>query len=393
MSVTKEEIQELIVKEANTVSLDLSNNKIINVDFLKGFTNLTKLNLDSCKYLKNVDRLKNLTNLTYLNMWGCSELQNVDGLKNLTNLTYLNMWGCRELQNVDGLENLMNLTSLDLSYCTKLRNVDGLANLTNLKKLNLNNCSELQYVDGLENLMNLTSLDLSYCTELQNIDCINFKNIRNLDTEGCYNLRSSNILRDGSKFRSLLIILFPFFLYFFLIGIESYISYESDYNELKDECVFVEAEVIIISDLFYETSYMYVQADSSSGFDFIHRIRLYNESELFNKEKYINKMVSVRISTTNNNTIMLSSQFDRGHVYNIYYLYIGSVVVVLFLPFFYCYNIIKHHFFYQGELFLIILIFFNTKYYSLVSTYKNYFKFVIQLLFYGVIYVVSCSSI
>ena len=66
------------------------------------------------------------------------------GLANLTNLTSLDLSSCRSLQNIDGLGNLAKLTSLDLSGCYFLKNIDGLANLPNLSSLNLEYSNEVQ---------------------------------------------------------------------------------------------------------------------------------------------------------------------------------------------------------------------------------------------------------
>ena len=94
------------------------------------------------------------------------------GLANLTNLTSLDLSSCRSLQNIDGLGNLPNLTTIDLSAMGLARdyveNVDSLVNLTNLTTLDLSGRSNsLHNVNGLANLPNLSSLNLEYSNEVQ----------------------------------------------------------------------------------------------------------------------------------------------------------------------------------------------------------------------------------
>ena len=105
---------------AQIESLNITDNFITNVDFLRFCTNLITLNLERCKSLQNVDGLEGCTNLTTLDLSGCDSLQNVDGLVGCTNLTDINLFGCTSLQNVDELEGCTNLNWLYLLGCTSL---------------------------------------------------------------------------------------------------------------------------------------------------------------------------------------------------------------------------------------------------------------------------------
>jgi len=146
--------------------LNIANDFITNVDFLRFCKNLTSLKLNGCTSLENVDGLQGLTNLTDLNLYKCELLQNVDGLAGCTNLNWLNLNRCKSLQNVDGLKECTNLMYLYLSFCESLENVDGLKECTNLTSLNLGFCNSLQNVDGLKGCTNLTSLSLIECSSL-----------------------------------------------------------------------------------------------------------------------------------------------------------------------------------------------------------------------------------
>jgi hypothetical protein len=163
---------------AQIESLNITDNFITNVDFLRFCTNLITLNLERCKSLQNVDGLEGCTNLMRLNLERCKSLQNVDGLEGCTNLDWLSLWLCSSLKNVDGLEGCTNLTTLSLRGCRLLENIDGLEGCTNLTTLDLSGCDSLQNVDGLVGCTNLTDINLFGCTSLQNVD----------ELEGCTNL-------------------------------------------------------------------------------------------------------------------------------------------------------------------------------------------------------------
>jgi hypothetical protein len=88
---------------------------------LSKFTNLTHLDLGSCKSLQNVDVLANLTNLTSLNLYSCSSLQNVDVLANLTNLTSLNLRNSDKVHPKPSIEGMTTREEV-AAYQDKIRN-------------------------------------------------------------------------------------------------------------------------------------------------------------------------------------------------------------------------------------------------------------------------------
>ncbi|MBB1523111.1 MAG: leucine-rich repeat domain-containing protein, partial [Clostridiales bacterium] len=96
-------------KAINLTQLYLNNNKIENVEPLKGLTNLTYLDLEKNK-IENIEPLKELTNLRdlYLNN---NKIENVEPLRGLTNLVELTLYN-NKIDNIDSIRNLNNLKIL-----------------------------------------------------------------------------------------------------------------------------------------------------------------------------------------------------------------------------------------------------------------------------------------
>ena len=171
------------IKLSNIKRLDFKNNHFSKLpSVLSKFTNLTHLDLGSCRGLQDIDVLAKHLDLTYLNLSWCYNLKNLDGLSNCTNLTSLHL-DHLNIQNVNFLTNLTKLTHLSLFECSDLQNVDGLINCINLSYLFLRDCRSLQNVDGLTNCTKLTSLNLYMCMGLRNVyGLANLPNLENLDT-------------------------------------------------------------------------------------------------------------------------------------------------------------------------------------------------------------------
>jgi internalin A len=92
--------------------LDLSNNRITDIRFLKDLTNLTTLNLSS-NQITDIQSLQGLTNLTTLDLSN-NQITDIRFLKELTNLTTLNL-SRNKIIDIHFLEGVINLTMLDLS--------------------------------------------------------------------------------------------------------------------------------------------------------------------------------------------------------------------------------------------------------------------------------------
>ena len=132
---TKETAMDLIGLETcvNLTSLELNENKIENIESLRGLTNLTYLSLNSNK-IENIEPIRGLTNLEDLRL-NSNRIENIEPLRGLTNLYYLYLYN-NKIVNIDPLEDLINLFELDLEE-NKITNIEALTGLTSLNKLNL----------------------------------------------------------------------------------------------------------------------------------------------------------------------------------------------------------------------------------------------------------------
>ena len=137
-------------------SLDLRNNSLSDVSFLRELTGLTSLDLSSNR-LSDVSFLRELTGITSLDL-SFNSLSDVSFLRELTGLTSLDLRNNR-LSDVSFLRELTGITSLDLSF-NRLSDVSFLRELTGITSLDLRNNS-LSDVSFLRELTGITSLDLS----------------------------------------------------------------------------------------------------------------------------------------------------------------------------------------------------------------------------------------
>ena len=132
---TKEKAMDLtgLEKAINLTSLFLEENKIENIEPLRGLTSLTTLYLASNK-IENVEQLKGLTSLKtlYLNN---NKIENIEPLKGLTSLTDLSLYS-NKIKNIEPLRGLTNLTSLSLAV-NKIKNLEPIKGLTNFIEFSL----------------------------------------------------------------------------------------------------------------------------------------------------------------------------------------------------------------------------------------------------------------
>ena len=147
-------------------NLGLNTNKIDNIEILRGLTNLTYLGLDSNK-IDNIEILKGLTYLTNLRL-NSNRIENIEPLRELINLTYLGL-DSNKIENIEPLRGLINLTDLYLNS-NKIENIEPLRGLTNLNKLYLYN-NKIVNIDPLEDLINLYELDLEE-NKITNIEAL-----------------------------------------------------------------------------------------------------------------------------------------------------------------------------------------------------------------------------
>ena len=145
-------------------NLGLNTNKIDNIEILRGLTNLTYLGLDSNK-IDNIEILKGLTYLTNLRL-NSNRIENIEPLRELINLTYLGL-DSNKIENIEPLRGLINLTDLYLNS-NKIENIEPLRELTNLTSLYLNS-NKIENIEPIRGLTNLTYLGLD-SNKIENIE-------------------------------------------------------------------------------------------------------------------------------------------------------------------------------------------------------------------------------
>jgi len=160
-------------KLAALTSLDLSGNQIKKIGALQGLTTLTSLVLYS-NQIKEIDVLQGLTALNSLVLFN-NQIKEVDTLQGLTALTKLNLAG-NQIKEIEALQGLTALTSLNL-YRNQIKDIEALQGLTVLTSLNLYS-NQIKDIDRLRRLTALTSLDL-YSNQIKEIDCL--KQLKDLE--------------------------------------------------------------------------------------------------------------------------------------------------------------------------------------------------------------------
>ena len=166
-------------------NLGLNTNKIDNIEILRGLTNLTYLGLDSNK-IDNIEILKGLTYLTNLRL-NSNRIENIEPLRELINLTYLGL-DSNKIDNIESLKKLINLTDLYLNS-NKIENIEPIRGLTNLTDLGLDS-NKIENIEPLRGLINLTDLYLN-SNKIENIEPL--RGLTNLNKLYLYNNKIVNI--------------------------------------------------------------------------------------------------------------------------------------------------------------------------------------------------------
>jgi internalin A len=151
------EIQEL-EQFQQLIMLDLSNNKITEIKGLEKLSQLRKLSLSSNKILE-IKGLEQFSQLTRLSL-SSNQIVEIKGLEKLSQLAeiYLNN---NQIIEMKGLEHFSKLIVLDLSN-NNIPEMKGLEQLTKLVELNLSS-NHISEIKNLEKLTRLVELNLSSC--------------------------------------------------------------------------------------------------------------------------------------------------------------------------------------------------------------------------------------
>ncbi|QHI35177.1 Internalin-A [Kordia antarctica] len=143
-------------KDGKLITLNLSNNRISNIDFLTNLTSLEILDLSENK-ISNIDALKNLTSLTALNLYQ-NDISDISALSKLTSLTGLYL-SDNQISDLKPLSKLTSLTIMNLDN-TQIRDLNPLSELTSLIDLSLQE-NQISDLNPISKLTSLTELYLS----------------------------------------------------------------------------------------------------------------------------------------------------------------------------------------------------------------------------------------
>ena len=168
------ELQEL----RNSGSLDTierfsvdSNERLTNVDALRGLKQLRSVNFFICKKLENIDGLEGTTGLEEFGVKN-SPLKTLRGLRNHNNLRTIWISSCEQLNDISGISDAARLEELFIGECQALTDISALKNLRNLERLKFFNCNKLPNLKGCEGLGNLKRLELWITKGLADIGAV-----------------------------------------------------------------------------------------------------------------------------------------------------------------------------------------------------------------------------
>ena len=150
----------------NELTLDVSEAKEEDLEFIKFFLKLEKLTLYKINQEVSLDFLLGLKELKNLEIVECKTTK-LDSVFKLPKLVHLQINKSIGLKRIDHFLNSQNLTSVDLSECSELVNIDALGDVTSLREINLSECKKLADVSGLATLKNLNYLNIGWCDLLK----------------------------------------------------------------------------------------------------------------------------------------------------------------------------------------------------------------------------------
>ncbi|CAL6034118.1 leucine-rich_repeat protein [Hexamita inflata] len=149
-------IPEQLLQMINLEILDLSANKITNIDSLSELSHLQELYISLNMNLE-IQKPLMLLNLRILNISN-TLIYNIDSLSNLVSLQQLNVSG-NNISSIESLASLVNLQQLNVSV-NQITKIESLASLVNLQQLDVSR-NEISSIKSLVNLVELQLLDIS----------------------------------------------------------------------------------------------------------------------------------------------------------------------------------------------------------------------------------------
>ena len=169
---------------AHIIGVKLTKDEITALEELRGFSQLTMLDLSGNQLSQLPEAITKLQNLTMLDLRDNQFSQLPEAISKLQNLTSVNLWNNQLSQLPEAITKLQNLTWLNLGSNQLSQLPEAISKLQNLTSLDLRNNQLSQLPEAISKLQNLTTLDLSrnriqtlpaFITQLENIQAIYFK--------------------------------------------------------------------------------------------------------------------------------------------------------------------------------------------------------------------------
>lgn len=158
---------ETIPNKAKINNLGLSQNKLTNIKFLKGFDSLIYLSLSS-NYLVDLSGIEAVNNIKRLNL-NSNDVTNIELLKDFNNLEYLDLT-YNNVLDIIPLTNLPKLNYLSL-YENGISDITPLSNIKTIEELYLNN-NNITDISPLKDFTSFKALNISN-NPITNYDVIN----------------------------------------------------------------------------------------------------------------------------------------------------------------------------------------------------------------------------
>ena len=201
----KEYITKLTLNNIKTLELDNLDIETSDIKGISIFSELVSLNLSNNK-IDNIEELSKLSKISSLNIEN-NNITDLTPLKNLENLYILN---ASNNKNIKGFENIKSLAQLEINNCN-IENIDisnqkiiylDVSN-NNLKSISLNNNIEvllmkntgIEHINDLKNIKEIGFLNLSE-NKITNLDGIEKISIDEIDL-------SNNNIQDYSKLKEI----------------------------------------------------------------------------------------------------------------------------------------------------------------------------------------------
>ncbi len=163
-------------KDNNIVGLNLSNNKISDIESIKELKSLQELNLSNNE-ISDIESIKELKSLQTLSLWS-NQISDIESIKELKSLQKLDLSN-NKISDIESIKELKSLQELDLSR-NQISDIESIKELKSLQKLDLSN-NKISDIESIKELKSLQELDLSR-NQISDIESIKeLKSLQELD--------------------------------------------------------------------------------------------------------------------------------------------------------------------------------------------------------------------